>query len=604
MRARTLARSDGARMRMADGDGRGRRSMKRIGFAPQVFLALALPYFRVGDDRWAGRAMVAGVVALEFALVYVAVLVNQWHGRFFNALDAGDWAVARAELAVFGLIVLLTIATGAAQFWFGQHFQIRWRRWMTNRFAGLWLDRGRHYRLPFVAGDIDNAQLRIVQDIGVFIQKTHEVGAGFIGVVITLATFSVILWGLSATAPLPVNGVDLSFPGYLIVVALLYSTIGTLLAHVIGHRLVRLNFNQQRREADIRYATTRALDNSEQIALLGNEPVERAEIRRRVDNLVGNWTVLTAVQTRLTGFIYGYNQVSAVFPILVVSPAYLAGAITLGALMQAAAAFQRMESGFSFLITSYSRIAEWKAAMDRIAQLETALANCDRVGFPGAAIVLERGDGDRVTVGSLLIRTPSGKAIAEIKALSLGPGDRLLVAGNSGSGKSSVIRALAGIWPFGEGRIVLPGSARILTLPSRPYFPLGSLRQVVSAPAVAGEFADAEICAALAEVGLGHLGARLDEERDWPAALSGGDQQRVSFARALVHRPDILVMDNIASEMPEDDARSLYADLIDKLPEAIVVMTSAAGLDGQAKWRTLALEPPTGRHAPEPPVSD
>ena len=572
--------------------------MKRIGFALRIFFALALPYFRFGDDRWTGRAMVAGVVALEFALVYVAILVNQWHGRFFNALDAGDWAVARAELAVFGLIVLLTIATGAAQFWFGQHFQIRWRRWMTNRFAALWLDRARHYRLPFVAGDIDNAQLRIVQDVAVFIQKTHEVGAGFIGVLITLTSFAVILWGLSSTAPLPLNGVDLSFPGYLIVVALLYSMIGTLLAHVIGRRLVQLNFNQQRREADIRYATTRVLDNSEQIALLGNETVERAEIRRRVDNLVGNWTVLAAVQTRLTGFIYGYNQVSAVFPILVVSPAYLAGAITLGALMQAAAAFQRMESGFSFIITSYSRIAEWKAAMDRIAQLETALANSDRERLPGAAIGFERGEGSRVTVDDLLIRSPSGAIIAEIEALSLGPGERLLIVGNSGSGKSSVIRTLAGIWPFGEGRIIVPRSAHILSLSSRPYFPLGSLRQAVSTPAVAGEFTDAEISAALAAVGLGYLGARLDEERDWPAALSGGDRQRVNFARAFVHRPDILFMDNIASEMPEDDARALYLGLVEKLPEAIIVTTSAGGLDGQAKWRRLVLEPPARRSAP------
>jgi putative ATP-binding cassette transporter len=564
--------------------------MVRVVRALRTFLALALPYFGRSEDRWPGRALAAGVVALEFALVFVAVQVNQWHGRFFNALEANDWDKAKDELVVFGAITLMTIATGAAQYWLGQHFQIRWRRWMTNRLVGRWLEDGRHYRLPFVAAEIDNVQLRVVNDISIFIQKTHEVGSSFIGVLITLVSFSVILWGLSDLIPLPLLGHDYAFPGYLIVLAFLFAVIGTLLAHGIGWRLVALNFNQQRREADLRYATQHARDHGEQVALLGAEGMERAEIGRRVSRLMDNWRVLTVVQTRLNGFAYGYNHISAIFPILIVSPAYLAAAIPLGMLVQSAAAFQRVEQAFSFFIGSYAKIAEWRAAMDRIAGLEAALDRAAAArGADGFDIAFHADD--RLAIRGLVVRDAKGAEIAAIPSLDLGPGERLLVGGAPGSGKSTLIRAMAGIWPYGQGTVRLPGAARVLVLPERPYFPLGTLRQAVCAPAAPDAIADTALGAAMGAAGLDHLIARLDAEEEWTDTLPAGDQQRIGFARALLARPDVLIMDNPVSALPEAETRALFLALERALPNTIVVTAGTGAVLASLHGRALKLSP-------------
>jgi putative ATP-binding cassette transporter len=384
-------------------------------------------------------------------------------------------------------------------------------------------------------------------------------------------------------------GADYAFPGYLIVFAFLYAVIGTLLAHWIGWRLVSLNFNQQRREADIRYATQHARDHGEQVALLGAEGIERAEIGRRVGRLMDNWRVLTVVQTRLNGFAYGYNHISAIFPILIVSPAYLAAAIPLGMLVQAAAAFQRVEQAFSFFIGSYAKIAEWKAAMDRIAGLQSALAKAAAVrGTDGFDIAAH--DGEGVSVRGLVARDAKGAEIAAVASLDLVPGERLLVSGPPGSGKSSLLRALAGIWPYGQGSVRLPKDARVLALPERPYFPLGTLRQAVCAPSEPDAFADARLGAAMGAAGLDHLVARLDAEEDWNETLPAGDQQRVGFARALLARPDILLLDNPVSALPETEARALYGALERALPRAIVVTAGAGAVLASLHGRALKLE--------------
>ncbi len=351
--------------------------MGRFLLATRAFFALVLPYFR-SEERWRACALLAGVIAAEIALVYLAVVTNQWHGRFFNALEARNWNAVRFELVIFGLIVTGNVLTGMGMFWVGQHFQIRWRRWMTEQFVAKWMAEGRHYRVRFVDPNVDNIHLRIANDIGLFIQRTYEIGSGLVGVVVMFTSFAIILIGLSATTPMPLFGVDLAFPGYLLVIALVYASLGTLFAHLVGRRLIHLNFQQQRREADLRYATARVTDHSEQVALLKAEAVERNEIGRRFGALVGNWVILAAVQSRLTGFIYGYGQISTIFPTLVVTPAYLLGAIPLGILMQTASAFQRVENSVAFIINYYGKIAEWKAAMDRVWQMDAALRRVDR----------------------------------------------------------------------------------------------------------------------------------------------------------------------------------------------------------------------------------
>jgi len=563
--------------------------MKRVVQPLRMFLALALPYFR-SEERVRACLLLAAVVAAELALVYVAVETNRWNARFFNALEARAWAAFMGELIVFGVITAGAIIAGMAQYYFGQRLQICWRRWMTENYVAIWMAQGRHYRVRFVDANLDNVHLRIASDVYLFIQRTHELATGLLGSIIALVTFTYILWGLSAVTPMPLFGADLSFPGYLIWIALAYAALGTLIAHWIGWRLIGLNFNQQRYESDLRFAIVRAADHSEAVALLRGEAVERAELRRRLANLVRNWTALVARQTRLTGFIAGYGNVSTVFPILLVSPAYLVGAIPLGLLMQAANAFQRVEGAFAFCLSSYGKLAEWKAIMDRLAQMEAALAAAD---VPSAgAIAVSAGEGANLEIDGLVARLPAGGEIARLPALTLKPGERVLISGPSGAGKSSLLRALAGLWPPGEGAVTLPRQADVMVMPQRPYFPLGTLRQAIGYPMPAAKIGEADLRAALSAVGLGHLALRLDEEADWSVELSGGEQQRVAFARALLRRPAVLLFDEPVGALDDAVGRELYRALLEHLPQAIVLAVDRRGALRDLHSRVIEMAAP------------
>jgi vitamin B12/bleomycin/antimicrobial peptide transport system ATP-binding/permease protein len=546
--------------------------MRSIVQALRTFFALALPYFR-SEERWYARFLFLGVVGAELGLVYVAVAVNSWNARFFNALEARDWNAFSAELFVFGFIVVGAILAGMAQYYFGQTLQVRWRRWITERYVAMWMTDGRHYRLRFVDNSVDNIHLRIGNDVYLFVQRTHELGTNLLGSVVALLSFAFILWGLSATTPLPIAGHDWAFPGYLIWAALVYAGVGTLIADLIGRPLIPLQFNQQRYESDFRFAIARVTDQSEPVALMRGEAVEREALRQRFGRLVLNWTALVARQTRLTGFVAGYAQVSTLVPTLIVAPAYLTGAIPLGVLISAALAFQRVEGAFAFCIGAYGKIAEWKAIVDRLSQFEAVMAIIDRHRHPLAKLNIS--SGPDLDIENLVLRLPSGDAIAAASGIDLAPGERLLVGGASGTGKSSLFRALAGLWPLGEGTVRMP-PGRVLALPQRPYFPLGTLRQALAYPKTEDTVADADIHAAMAAVGLGHLSERLDEEAEWATVLSGGEQQRVAFARALLARPSVLLLDEPVTTLEADDARELYTIIADRLPDAIVISIGRA----------------------------
>lgn len=341
---------------------------------------------------------------------------------------------------------------------------------------------------------------------------------------------------------------------------------------MIGWRLIPLNFNQQRFESDFRFAIVRAADHSEPIALMKGEPVEREELRHRFANLVGNWTRLVATQTRLVGFIGGYAQASTVVPILIVSPAYLAGLIPLGSLMQAALAFPKVEGAFAFCISSYGKIAEWKAMVDRLSQFEDAMQAVDASRARTTGVIkVTRQAKDEVDVADLSIRLPDGAEIGGFPSLALKAGDRVLITGPSGSGKSTVFRALTGLWPAGVGEVSFPADGDVLVMPQRPYFPLGILRTAITYPRLDDEVDDASIIAALEEVGLPHLASRLDEEADWSVLLSGGEQQRVGIARALLRKPNVLLFDEPVAALADASGRDLYRMLLDRLPDAVVM---------------------------------
>jgi putative ATP-binding cassette transporter len=563
--------------------------MDKIVLALRTFLRLALPYFR-SEERWTARLLLLAVFGSELALVYVAVAAVNWNARFFNALEQRDWNAFYIELVFFGFIVLAAVLAGAAQYFFGQTLQIRWRRWLTANYVSVWMAQGRHYRVRFVAPQVDNIHLRIASDVYLFIQRTHELATGLLGSIVALASFAYILWGLSAVTPVPgMSGGTL--PGWLIWGALLYAGLGTLFAHLIGHRLIPLNFNQQRFESDFRFAIVRAADHSEPIALMHGEPVERAEFNRRFSNLVANWTRLVATQMRLVGFVGGYAQASTVVPVLMVAPAYLASAIPLGSLMQAALAFTRVEGAFAFCISAYPKIAEWKAMVDRLAGFEDAMAMVDESRAQTAGtIAVSRNAGRDLDVSDVSIRLPDGSEISGLPAMALQPGDRLMITGPSGSGKSTLFRALAGLWPSGKGRIEFPKDGEVLVMPQRPYFPLGTLRTAVAYPSAPGDVPETEMTSALRTVGLSHLISRLDEEEaDWNVMLSGGEQQRIGIARALIRKPAILLFDEPVAALADASGRELYRTLLEKLPGTVVLTIDRREVLREYHQRTVEL---------------
>src|SRR5262245_6721281 len=563
--------------------------MDRILFGLRTFIALAVPYFR-SEDRWRARGLLAGVICAELGYVLVAVLVVRWNARFFNALEARNWNAFKAELVVFAFITAGAIAVGMAQFFFGQSLIIRWRRWMTERYVAIWMAEGRHYRIRFADTSVDNIHLRIANDVLLFVQRTHELGTGLLNSFVALVSFAYILWGLSAITPVPLFGVNLAFPGYLICAALAYAGIGTMIAHLIGRPLINLNFNQQRYESDFRFAIARVTDHAEPVALMRGEQVERTELMRRVAALIRNWTRLVARQTRLTAFVAGYGHVSTVFPILVVSPAYLAGTIPLGTLMQAHLAMQRVEGAFAFCIGVYAKIAEWKAVMDRIAQFELAMAALDEQRHPLAAVEVTEGAGPDLVLQGLNMLLPTGEPIASLDPIRLCRGERLLVKGPSGCGKSSLFRALAGLWPFGEGIVERPRNSRLLAMPQRPYFPLGTLKCAITYPTQADAVSDETVRDAMTRVGLDHLTDRLGEAAEWATVLSGSEQQRIAFARALIARPDVLLLDEAITTLNEDDGRDLYRVLVRQLPATITISTGRSAALASVHKRTIEMQ--------------
>ncbi len=565
--------------------------MKRLASTIATIWRLSLPYFR-SEDRWPGRILLAAVIGIELSLVAIQVILNQWYNRFYNTLQNHDWNAFVSAILFFCVLAAVYTVLAVYQLYLNQWLQIRWRRWMTQAYLRQWLNSANHYRMQLLGDAADNPDQRIAQDLQLFVQYTLTISIGILNACVSFCSFVVILWTLSAHAPLTLFGASVNIPGYLVWAALIYAAIGTTLTHLIGWRLIPLNFQQQRYEADFRFNLVRTRENSEQVAALRGEDAERERHLSRFGFVVNNWLALMQRTKQLTFFTASYSQASVIFPYLMVSPAYFSGAMQLGGLMQTASAFNSIQTALSYFITSYQQIAEWQAVMTRLTGFEEAIAAGHAAASAEPAIaVVPHASGGAVAIDHLDVRLPEGEAIVAARHIVLPAGERVLFTGPSGAGKSTLFRAIAGIWPFGSGRVSVPKDAKIMLLPQRPYFPVATLAAAVGYPAQAGTFDDAKVAAALGAVGLPGLVARLGEEAHWSRMLSLGEQQRLGLARALLHAPDYLFLDEATASLDEAAEAALYRLLAERLKGSTIVSIGHRSTLGAFHSRRIELVP-------------
>jgi vitamin B12/bleomycin/antimicrobial peptide transport system ATP-binding/permease protein len=532
---------------------------------------IAAPYFR-SEDKRAGRWLLAAVIAIELALVGNSVLLNQWRNRFYTALQEKDWDGFVREIIVFSVLATVLVVLSIYQLYLNQWLQIRWRRWMTTKYLGEWLHDANHYRMQLQGDAADNPDQRLADDVKLFVDQTLNIGVGLLSSIVTLGSFVFILWGLSAAAPMHVFGSELAIPGYLVWGALIYAIFGTALTQWIGSPLVNLDFRQQRFEADFRFNLVRVRENSEQIALLRGEPAERQRLSERFGRVVENWYAIMSRTKRLTAFTQSYSQAAVVFPIILVAPAYFASKIQLGAMLQTAEAFGSVQQALSFFVSAYRTLAEWRAVVARLDGFETAIKSAAALARGAGSInVMPSTAGDNIDLKQLLVRLPNGAPLVSTDSFSISGKERTLVTGPSGAGKSTLFRAIAGVWPFGSGSIAVPARATLMMLPQRPYFPIGSLMAAIVYPAEASAFSPDRVREALIAVGLPQLASQLEEEAHWNRMLSLGEQQRLGLARALLHAPQYLFLDEATASLDEASEAGLYRLLEEKLPATAII---------------------------------
>ena len=525
------------------------------GFLRQAW-DLAWPYWK-SDEKWSAIGLLAAVIALNLITVWLNVRFNYWNNDFYNALQQYDWPEFWRQFAIFGALALAFIVVGVYSSYLRGILHIRWRRWLTERFLRNWLEDQAYYRMQLSQATTDNPDQRISDDLNRFASISLTLSLGLLSSFVTLVSFLSILWTLSGALTIPLGGgASIDIPGYMVFAALIYAVAGTMLTRWIGYPLIRLNFDQQRYEADFRFSMVRLRENAENVAFYGGEAREFDTFQTRFVRVVANWWGIIKRRKKLTWFTYGYDQVAIVFPFLVAAPRYFDKVIQLGGLMQIASAFRQVQESLSFIISSYTEIAEYQSVVQRLAGFREKMNEIATEQQRPQAIEIVR-DGTGVAVDALDLKLPDGRSLRPDITLAATPGKSLLITGASGAGKSTLLRAIAGLWPFGRGRIRV-GDGRCLFLPQRPYLPLGTLADALVYPRSAAELLRDNLAEALRTVGLPELVDRLEEEANWAQRLSIGEQQRLAFARVLLARPEIVFLDEATSALDEAAEVSLY----------------------------------------------
>ncbi len=521
------------------------------------------------QEKWKARGLLAGVIALTLGQVYMLVLLNGWNNDFYNALQQRAFDSFWPLIGQFAGFAFLHIIFAVYAVYVRQILEIKWRKWMTDKYLDRWLGHQTYYRLQ-VAGqdDMDNPDQRIADDVNSFVNLTLGLFVGVLKQATSLVAFVVILWNLSGSLDIPLGDTVLSVPGYMVFVTLIYSIVGTWLAHKVGRKLIRLNYDQQRFEADFRFSMVRVRENSESVAFYGGEKPELQNFRERFALVIGNFWGLMKRTKLLNFYVNGYAQIAIIVPVLMCAPQYFNGTMQLGGFMQTISAFGRVQDALSYFVESYDSIAQYVAVIRRLGGFAGHMEEAEALA---PSFDFTKNTSNALQLWQMDIALPDGRQLAEKLSIAVPAGKRLLISGGSGAGKSTLLRAIAGIWPYGTGEISLPTGWRTMFLPQRPYLPLGSLRRAIYYPQPVPENTDDNLTGLLERFGLQNLAGQLDAVDDWSRILSLGEQQRLAFIRILLLRPDIVFLDESTSALDEPREAQAYEILHQLLPQMAVV---------------------------------
>jgi vitamin B12/bleomycin/antimicrobial peptide transport system ATP-binding/permease protein len=549
--------------------------------------ALAAPFFS-SEHKWKARAMLAAIVLLNLAAVYMLVLINDWNRLFYDALERRDQPVFWAQLLRFTYLAFGYIVIAVYKFYLTQLLEMRWRAWMTGHYLERWLANKAFYRMELArfsngAAAPDNPDQRIQEDLNLFTSYSITLTMGLLNALVTFVSFVGILWGLSGGFSFEVGGRSFEIAGFMVWAAIAYCVVGSVITHYVGRPQIGLNFQQQRYEADFRHHMVRVREYSEAIALDRGEQVERGHLDRRFVLVLANYLRLIKAQKNLIWFTTFFGQAAIVFPLLVSAPRFFSGAIQLGQLMQIVSAFGQVQDSLAWFVDNYSSLAAWRATTDRLTSFEESLSAQARAprpevvtGSPGLA------------AHALSLSLPNGAALLSDVSLRVVPGDSVIVKGPSGSGKSTLFRAFAGIWPFARGKVEVPSDT--MCIPQNPYFPDGSLRDALAYPEPAARYSDDALRQALDAALLPQLADRLDDQDAWSQKLSGGERQRLALARVFLKQPAWVLADEATSALDEQAEQTLYARLVELVRRrggALVSIGHRPGLDAfhQRRWQ-------------------
>jgi putative ATP-binding cassette transporter len=539
----------------------------------RVFWRTARGFWSAPNSRKVAWLMTVCLIALVIGQLIFQYQLNVWNRTIFDALEKKDSATVLTQALIFVPLAAGSILVAVCVVYARMRTQRRWRAWLTEHAITRWLAKGRYYQLNLIEGDHKNPEARIAEDIRIATEQPVDFAVGILSAVLTSVTFMGVLWSVGGNLTIGIGGTQLFIPGYLVIAVVIYCVVISGFMMLIARSFVPTAERKNQTEAEFRAALTRVREYGESIAILGGEKEERSGLDRLLHKVIVAWSRMAGQYMRTMFVSHGNFIIASVFPVILCAPKYLAGEMSLGTVMQAAAAFIQVQYAFNWIVDNYPRLAEWTASARRASNLLIAIEGLDRLEDTQIGAI-HRGEeeGAAIRLRGVSVALSDGTVVVDDADVTVQFGERVLVSGESGTGKSTLVRAIAGLWPWGEGEIVLKPGAKLFLMPQKPYIPLGTLRRAATYPQAPEKIDDKTLRDTLELVGLGHLVEKLDDEEEaWDRTLSGGEQQRLAFARLFLHKPDIVVMDEATSALDNDSQAALMTNLAEHLPQTAII---------------------------------